>query len=120
MCRSKLGDEGRIGSRPQSRSTNPGNTAVTEIRTHHLLFELEGTTSYAKARKNKAVEAQVESVTERMQKSCESVTRQLRNQNAVGIVVAVTGRILWADMFASSPLLAKYWPNYWMPMLLKH
>jgi hypothetical protein len=87
---------------------------------HFFCSELEGTTSYAKARKNKAVEAKVESLTERMQKSCESVTRQLRNQNAVGIVVAVTGRILWADMFANSPLLAKYWPNYWLPMLLKH
>src|SRR5258708_37164669 len=46
-----------------------------------------------------------------MQKSYESVIKQLRNQNAVGVVVAVKGHIVWADMFASSALLGKYWPK---------
>lgn len=73
--------------------------------------ELNSTTSYAKARENKAVQAQVESITEPMQKSYESVIKQLRNQNAVGVVVAVKGHIVWADMFASGALLAKYWPK---------
>ena len=75
------------------------------------LRELDSTSSYAKARENKAVHAQVESITEPMQKSYESVIKQLRNQNAVGVVVAVKGHIVWADMFASSALLAKYWPK---------
>ena len=46
-----------------------------------------------------------------MQKSYESVIKQLRNQNAIGVVVAVKGHIVWADMFASSALLTKYWPK---------
>jgi hypothetical protein len=75
------------------------------------LRELDSTTSYAKARENKAVQAQVDSIVEPMQKSYESVIKQLRNQNAVGVVVAVKGHIVWADMFASSALLAKYWPK---------
>ncbi|MGZ4896585.1 MAG: ARPP-1 family domain-containing protein [Candidatus Angelobacter sp.] len=73
--------------------------------------ELKSTTSYAKARENNAVQKQVESITEPMQKSYESVIRQLRNQNAVGVVVAVKGHIVWADMFGSSALLGKYWPK---------
>src|SRR4029077_4772926 len=73
--------------------------------------ELNGTTSYAKARENKAVQTQVDSIVQPMQKSYESVIKQLRNQNAVGVVVAVKGRIVWADMFASSALLDKYWPK---------
>src|SRR3954468_12641773 len=73
--------------------------------------QLDSTTSYAKARENKAVQAQVDSIVQPMQKSYESVIKQLRNQNAVGVVVAVKGRIVWADMFASSALLAKYWPK---------
>ncbi len=73
--------------------------------------ELDSTTSYAKARENKAVQEQVDSIVEPMQKSYESVIKQLRNQNAVGVVVAVKGHIVWADMFASSALLAKYWPK---------
>jgi hypothetical protein len=73
--------------------------------------QLNSTTSYAKARDNVVVKQQVESITEPMQKSYESVIKQLRNQNAVGVVVAVKGHIVWADMFASSALLAKYWPK---------
>jgi len=46
-----------------------------------------------------------------MQKSYESLIKQLRNQNAVGVVVAVKGRIVWADLFASGSLLGKYWPK---------
>jgi hypothetical protein len=29
----------------------------------------------------------------------------------VGVVVALDGRIIWADLFASTPLLEKYWPK---------
>ena len=74
-------------------------------------IELSNTTSYAKARENRAVQKEVESITEPMRKSYESVIKQLRNQNAVGVVVAVKGHIVWADMFASGALLWKYWPK---------
>jgi hypothetical protein len=73
--------------------------------------QLNSTTSYAKARENAAVKEQVESIVQPMQKSYESVIKQLRNQNAIGVVVAVKGRIIWADMFASGSLLDKYWPK---------
>jgi len=33
----------------------------------------------------------------------------LRDRNAVGVVVAVNGQILWADLFASTDLLDRYW-----------
>ncbi len=73
--------------------------------------ELNNTTSYAKARETNAVKQQVDAITEPMEKSYESVIKQLRNQNAIGVVVAVKGHIVWADMFASGALLAKYWPK---------
>src|SRR5437660_12456337 len=37
--------------------------------------------------------------------------KQLRDQNALGVVVAVNGEIIWADIFASTDLLQKYWPK---------
>ncbi|MGH9636149.1 MAG: ARPP-1 family domain-containing protein [Candidatus Angelobacter sp.] len=73
--------------------------------------QIDNTSSYAKARENGVVQKQIESIVAPMQKSYESVIKQLRNQNAVGVVVAVKGHIVWADMFASSALLAKYWPK---------
>ena len=86
-----------------------GGGSATEYS--YSIQQLESTTSYAKARENKAVQKQVESIAQPMQKSYESVIKQLRNQNAIGVVVAVKGRVVWADMFASSALLAKYWPK---------
>jgi phosphopantothenoylcysteine synthetase/decarboxylase len=75
------------------------------------LNQLTNTTSYAKARENKAVRAQVDAIVGPVQKSYESMIKQSRNQNAIGVVVAVKGHIVWADMFASNVLLAKYWPK---------
>jgi sulfur carrier protein ThiS len=60
---------------------------------------------------NKEVQKQVDAVAEPMQRNYESVIRQLRDKNAVGVVVAVNGEIVWADIFASTQLLQKYWPK---------
>jgi hypothetical protein len=35
----------------------------------------------------------------------------MRDKKAVGVVVAVNGDIVWADIFASTQLLQKYWPK---------
>ncbi len=112
--RSRTAMAGALASAPAhpSASSVPGQTSETvEVTASAAMVELNSTSSYAKARENKAVHTQVESITEPMQKSYESVIKQLRNQNAVGVVVAVKGHIVWADMFASSALLAKYWPK---------
>ena len=41
----------------------------------------------------------------------EAILDELRKQGAVGVVVAVNGNVQWADVFASTDLLAKYWPK---------
>jgi len=70
-----------------------------------------GTTSYAKIMGTDEVQKKVDAVAAPMERSYESVIRQLRNQRAVGVVVAIEGEIVWADIFASTPLLEKYWPK---------
>ncbi|HZC25194.1 MAG TPA: DUF6569 family protein [Candidatus Binatia bacterium] len=67
--------------------------------------------SYAKVNENAEVKRQVESVAKPIEQSYQSLIGQLRDRNAVGVVVAVNGRVIWADMFASTDLLAKYWPK---------
>lgn len=73
--------------------------------------ELGQTSSYARVMQNDDVKKQVDAVAEPIQHSYESVIKQLRDQNAVGVVVAVNGQIVWSDIFASTELLAKYWPK---------
>ena len=36
---------------------------------------------------------------------------QLRGQNAVGVVVAIDGELVWSDVFSSAALFSKYWPK---------
>jgi sulfur carrier protein ThiS len=73
--------------------------------------EVNSTTSYARVMGIKEVQKQVDSVAAPMQRNYESVIRQLRDKNAVGVVVAVNGEVVWADLFASTQLLQKYWPK---------
>jgi len=67
------------------------------------------TTSYARVFESTAVKKMVAEYggTE----SEQAILRELRSKSAVGVVVAVNGRVLWADIFASTELLAKYWPK---------
>ena len=69
------------------------------------------TTSYARVMEDKDVQKQVDSVAEPVTRNYESTIHRLRDKNAVGVVVAVNGDIVWADIFASTQLLEKYWPK---------
>ncbi len=73
--------------------------------------EINTTSSYAKVMDNKEVQKKLDSVAEPIQHNYQSLIRQLRDQNAVGVAVAVNGQLVWADVFASTGLLEKYWPK---------
>jgi len=73
--------------------------------------EMAQTSSYAKVNENAEVKRQVDAMAKPIEQSYQSLIGQLRDRNAVGVVVAVNGRIIWADVFASTDLLAKYWPK---------
>ena len=68
-----------------------------------------GTTSYARAMQNTSVSAKVDEAAAPVMKSREKLLEQLRQEHAVGVVVAVRGEIVWADIFSDSDLLARYW-----------
>lgn len=70
-----------------------------------------GTSSYARVMQNEEVKQRVDSVAGPIQRNYQSLIQQLRDQNAVGVVVAVNGQMVWADIFASTNLLEKYWPK---------
>jgi hypothetical protein len=72
---------------------------------------LQETSSYAKAMGNRAVQERVDSLAAPIERSYDRLMSELRAQKAVGAVVAVNGEIVWADVFADSALLTKYWPK---------
>jgi hypothetical protein len=69
------------------------------------------TSSYARVMDNKEVQRQVDSVAAPMERSYSSLIHQLKDRQAVGVVVAVNGQLVWSDLFASPELLEKYWPK---------
>ena len=68
-----------------------------------------GTTSYARAMQNSAVSAKVDEAAAPLQKSREQILGQLRQEHALGVVVAIRGEIVGADIFCSTDLLERYW-----------
>jgi hypothetical protein len=70
-----------------------------------------GTSSYAGVMGNEEVKRRVDAVAVPLEQSYLGLMRDLRERNAVGVVVAVNGRMIWADIFASTALLEKYWPK---------
>jgi hypothetical protein len=69
------------------------------------------TSSYAGAMDSAPAKAQVDAVAAPIERSYRSLIRELKARNAVGVVAAVNGRLIWADVFASPSLLEKYWPK---------
>jgi len=67
--------------------------------------------SYPQAMASPVAKERIDSVAIPVEQSFTGVLRQLREQKAVGVVVAIGGQIVWADIFASAPLLEKYWPK---------
>jgi hypothetical protein len=73
--------------------------------------EMAQVSSYAKVNENQEVKKRVDAVARPIEQNYQSLIRQLHDRSAVGVVVAVNGRIVWADIFASTDLLEKYWPK---------
>jgi hypothetical protein len=72
---------------------------------------LQGSSSYANAMQSHAVEGEIDRIAKPLEQSYDTLIQKLRAEHAVGAVVAVNGEIVWADVFASSDLLNRFWPK---------
>ena len=72
---------------------------------------LGSSSSYAVALENGGVQRQLDSITGAIERSYEKSLENLRAEKALGVVIAINGQLLWADVFASPALLQKYWPK---------
>ncbi len=68
-----------------------------------------GSTSYAKVMQSEAVSEKVDEAAAPVMQAREQVLAKLRAEHAIGVVVAVRGEIVWADLFANTDLLSRYW-----------
>ena len=73
--------------------------------------QITSTSSYAVVMENRDVKQEVDKIAKPIEQNYQSLIKQLRDRKAVGVVVAVNGRVIWSDVFASTELLEKYWPK---------
>jgi hypothetical protein len=104
-------DQGQVWAevRKQQQSMTAEVTAASPSLTN--TDPIGSTSSYAVVMENKAVKEKVDEVAKPIEQNYQSLIKQLRDRKAVGVVVAVNGRIIWFDTFASTELLEKYWPK---------
>jgi hypothetical protein len=91
-----------------SRSVETASKAAAPAASPNATLQL-GTTSYAKVLGDQRVQNKVDSVSEPLTRSNRELLQKLREEHAVGIVVAVDGELIWADIFATPEMLAGYW-----------
>jgi hypothetical protein len=102
-------DQGQVWAEVKKQQ----QSVEVEVReaTPALAAPLRSTSSYAMVMENKDVKEKVDAIAKPIEQNYQSLIKQLRDRKAVGVVVAVNGRIVWSDIFASTELLEKYWPK---------
>jgi len=104
-------DQQKVWDEVKKQQAAMAQTVEVTAASPSVAAEVARTSSYAKVNENQEVVKQVEAMAKPIEQNYHSLIRQLHDRNAVGVVVAVNGRIIWADVFASSDLLEKYWPK---------
>lgn len=100
-----------MAAKDQQQVWNSVRRAQESVEVAAAAPAVGGISSYAGIMQNQQVQQKVDSIAAPVRRSYESLLHDLRARNAVGVVVAVNGRILWADIFSGPGLLEKYWPK---------
>ncbi len=79
--------------------------AMNSLASAMIVGETRSTTSYATTMASPPVQQKIDLAAG----DYESILRELHKAGAKGVVVAINGNIVWADLFASNDLLMRYW-----------
>lgn len=68
--------------------------------------------SYAELERSDALKSRIDETSENLQRDYERALRHaLRGKDIIGVVVAINGEVVWADLFADTDLFRRYWPK---------
>jgi len=74
--------------------------------------DLQRSSSYAQLERSEALKGRIDAATGALQQDYERALRgALRGKNIIGVVVAINGEVVWADLFADAALFERYWPK---------
>ncbi len=100
-------------------ATAQSRTAVAEAATPaagavggQAQDELRSSSSYAQMEASPTIKRRIDDASTGLQRDYERALRSaLQGKNVVGVVVAINGEVVWADLFADSSLFQRYWPK---------
>lgn len=74
--------------------------------------ELGTSSSYIQLERSDAFKRRIDQASSELAREYERALRgTLRGKDVVGVVIAVNGEVIWADLFAEPELFEKYWPK---------
>ncbi|HXE75389.1 MAG TPA: DUF6569 family protein [Candidatus Xenobia bacterium] len=86
--------------------------AVPSAEPGRVERELQGSSSYAQMEASPTIKRHIDDASANLQREYERALRgALQGKNVVGVVVAINGEVVWADLFADSSLFQRYWPK---------
>jgi hypothetical protein len=100
---------GAINQMEMASAPHPTMPANNGVQNGLTVPRSIATTSYARVVQDSAVSEKVDEAAAPVIKARDQVLAELRQEHAVGVVVAVRGEIVWADLFADPDLLSRYW-----------
>ena len=84
--------------------------AAREINTPAARAGLARSSSYAELERSQEFKGRIDRASRDLQSDYERALRgALRGKKVVGVVVAINGEVVWADLFADSDLFRRYW-----------
>jgi hypothetical protein len=101
---SSIGSGGRADAAPP-----PAGATYHGIVVGGVYDGAAASSSYAKAMAAPKAQAEVDAVAAPVVGENNEVSEKLRHEKVIGVVAAINGHIVWADLFASPELLADYW-----------
>ena len=103
----RTGVVGGIGS-----GSGAGLGSVTETVIVEAAAALNTSSSYAVLEENKAFKRVLDRTTNRLQRDYEKALKgALKGRKVTGVIVAINGEVVWADLFANAELFNHYWPK---------
>ncbi len=108
QAQTKVWDSVRNGT----NSKAPASAPRAQISADSLQFAIAGngrTEAYEKIYVSQAVGVSIDGFVEEVQRRFAQATSGLKNERAVGVVVAYGGEVAWSDIFASGNLFDHYW-----------
>lgn len=103
-----------IAASPSAVAPHVGNGSPPMYDMPDAQYDRAGsgaTSSYAQVMAAPQVEAKIDAVAAPALDRESGMPEELRKEQAVGVVAAIDGHILWADLFATPEMLEAYWPK---------